>query len=202
MQFDFIAPFYDFISRAVFGSTLEKAKTALFGNITNGSTVLFIGGGSGSSLQTLLKQKENLTIDYVDPSQKMILLAKNRVGNSQYVKFYQLPIEKFVGVDYDVIITEFFFDLFDEAKIQELMELIRLKLNNDGKWIDSDFRKPPSRRHKLLMKMMYWFFKITTNLTTDKLVNTKPLFNEAGLKIITKYKLKSGFVTSQLITPS
>ena len=128
MQFDLIAPYYDKLSRIVFGSTLEQAKISQFCNIKAGSTILFIGGGAGTSLKTLLNLRKNLTIDYVEPSQKMIFLAKKKVSNFIDFRFHARAIEEFDGTGYDIIITEFFFDLFEASKIQELIKLIKLKL--------------------------------------------------------------------------
>lgn len=199
MQFDFVAPYYDSISKLVFGSVIEKTKTSLFSNITHRSKVLFIGGGSGYSLERLLNTKENLVIDFVDPSHKMILKAKNRVKDSSVVNFHQIHIEEFSGDAYDFVITEFFFDLFGQKKIIELVRIISSKINKNGNWIDTDFREPSNFNNKIILKLMYQFFKITVNIDSNKLVYTKPIFKNAGLKIIVEEKSSTGFISSQLI---
>lgn len=199
MQFDFVAPYYDFISKLVFGSVIEQTKTSLFSNITHGSKVLFIGGGSGYSLERLLISRKNLVIDFVDPSRKMILKAKNRVKDSSEVNFHQIHIEEFSGDAYDFVITEFFFDLFGQKRIIELVRIISSKINKKGNWIDTDFREPSYFKNKIILKLMYQFFKITVNIASNKLVYTKPIFKNAGLKIIGEEKSSTGFISSQLI---
>jgi ubiquinone/menaquinone biosynthesis C-methylase UbiE len=200
MRFNFIAPYYDLLSKLIFGTKIEKLKVSFFNRIPANSNVLFIGGGSGTSLQTLLQIRNNVSIDYVEPSSKMIKKAIKRVGGSTNIHFHQLNIEEFEGVDYDVIITEYFFDLFDEFKIYELVEMIGLKLNRNGKWIDTDFRAPNTFKDRLLLKTMYLFFKLTVNLKTNNLVSTNQLFLNAGLEILGENTACEGFSTSRLIT--
>lgn len=196
MQFDFVAPYYDFISKLVFGSVIEKTKTSLFSRITHGSKVLFIGGGSGYSLEILLNTKKNLVIDFVDASHKMILQAKNRVKESSDIKFHQIHIEEFSGDSYDFVITEFFFDLFDEKKIVELVKIISSKTNKKGNWIDTDFRESLNFKNKIILKLMYQFFKITIKIASNKLVYTKPIFKKAGFQIIAEKKSHTSFISS------
>lgn len=199
MQFDFIAPYYDAISRIVFGTVLEKAKITHFGNITNGSRVLFIGGGSGSSLASLLQTRDDLKTDFVDSSQKMISIAKKRVLDSFNVSFYHIPVEQFDGSSYDFIITEFFFDLFDKNKTKELIEIIASKLTKDGKWIDTDFRESSKLKNKIILKLMYKFFNISAKLKSNKLVHTNLFFIKAGYEITHECKFNSGFISSRLL---
>ena len=199
MRFDFIAPYYDFISKLVFVDVLEKSKVSQFSNISKGSKVLFVGGGSGSSLNMLLKTSSNLEIDFVEPSQKMISIAKGRIGSTSCVNFHQIGIENFNGSSYDVIITEFFFDLFDKESIQLLIKGIGSKLNTNGKWIDTDFRIPQGRINKIILTVMYLFFKITAGVVIQKLTSTKNLFSRAGFEIGNEKKFRDGFISSRLI---
>ncbi len=200
MEFNTIAPYYDTLSRMVFGNTLEKAKVSLYDHIKNGSTILFIGGGSGSSLQALLKLRKNLTIDFVESSGKMISKAKNRAKNTSVVNFYHKPVEEFEGLNYDYVITEFFLDLFEEPKIKDLIEIISFKLANNGKWIDTDFRQPSKYKGKFILKLMYWFFNIIANVASTKLVCAKPLLQTAGFDICLEKESKSKYISSRLIT--
>lgn len=183
----------------VFGGVIEKAKVANYNAISNGSNILFIGGGSGISLVKLLSLEKNLTIDYVDASQKMIVIAQRRVGESEGLNFYHTPIEKFDGAGYDFIITEFIFDLFTKEEIGKLVRLINSKLKIGGFWIDTDFRKPILMEDRILLKLMYYFFKATSAINTSNLVETKPIMIKEGFKIKKNLKFKSGFISSYFI---
>ncbi len=160
MQFNSIAKYYTTLSSLVFRSTLEIAKTSLFAKIPEGSKILIIGGGTGISLRALVQLKPRAQIDFVETSEQMILRAKRKVNLKPSVTFVQSPIEGFEGGGYDVIITEFFFDLFKKEKIDQLIPTIALKLNPKGYWIDTDFRKTDKVFHKILLSTMYLFLKL------------------------------------------
>ena len=199
MQFDFISKYYDTLNTLVFGSVIYKAKISLFDDIKDGSTILFVGGGSGLSLVPLLNKRPNVKIDFIDSSRKMILKAKDRIPIDSNVAFHPIEIEQFEGITYDYIITEFFFDLFDKNQIIEIIEGLMKKGNSRGIWIDTDFRKPINFKSKFTLNLMYFFFKITANLKTNELVSTQPLFENNGLKIRKEVKFNAGFISSQLI---
>lgn len=198
MQFNFVATYYDVLSRIVFGGVLDKAKVALFDRIKNGDKVLFIGGGAGNSLKRLLELKPELKIDFVDSSNKMTLKASKGVDLNSTVCFYAMPIENFEGVNYDVIITEFFFDLFNQNKCEELMVFIAPKLNKHGVWIDTDFRNTSNRRHYLLLKLMYLFFRVMAQVSNSNLYNNSLLFKSRGFRLKKNLRFKEGFISSCL----
>ena len=198
MQFNFIAKYYTFISRAVFGNSLEKAKVSLFNNIPDNAKVLIIGGGTGVSLAFLNRLKPQLIIHFVEASSEMVKIAKSKIDTGQ-VDFYYSTIEDFGGGNYDVIITEFFLDLFSENEIKSYIHLITHKLSKNGVWFDTDFRATNSLSKKALLKIMYLFFRIFSNVKVDKLIATKKIIESKGLIITKEKKFKSGFITSRLI---
>jgi len=199
MQFDFISLYYDRLSKLVFGAALENAKTSLYANIPNGAKLLFVGGGTGLPLLTLLSKNQNLKIDFVDSSNKMIAIAKKRTESYTNVKFHTVDIKQFAGDSYDFIITEFFFDLFTKDSCVKLIASLSKKLNRNGVWIDTDFRKPQNIKSRLILKSMYQFFKIFAKVETNILVNTMPIFEAKGYRIKKERKFNSGFISSQLI---
>lgn len=197
MQFDVIAPLYAHLSRFVFGKAMFYSKTAFFHTIPDDAHILLVGGGSGESLQQLLQDKPNTSIDFVDSSKKMISLAQNRVEFSKKVNFYHCNIDKFNHSTYDVIITEFFFDLFQQREVAYLVSKIAPMLNPTGIWIDTDFRISKAWHHQILMQIMYFFFRITAGVKNTKLVDMNTAFKRGGLTIT----LKSGgtFFTSWML---
>ncbi len=199
MQFDFIAKYYAFTSTLVFGRSLEIAKASLFTRIPSTAKVLFIGGGTGTSLKKLVSLKPQAHIDFVETSEQMILRAAQKVSSESLVNFFHSSIEEFEGGGYDVIITEFFFDLFEKEKIETLVSIIAPKLSSKGCWIDTDFRKPDKVFHKILLGTMYLFFKLTSKIEVNGLVETKLIMSENGFRVLNEEKSNSGFISSQLL---
>jgi ubiquinone/menaquinone biosynthesis C-methylase UbiE len=198
MQFDTVAPYYNMLSKIVFANEISRAKTSQFNSIKIKTRVLFIGGGTGDSLSFLLSRNKELEIDFVDPSEKMMLRARKLNTNSINVNFFQLRIEDFEGGEYDVVITEFFFDLFEKEKIKTLIDQISLKLTTNGIWIDTDFRKPVKFVDKYLLRIMYFFFKVYAGIESSSLNEVEPIFTQAGLVIKKEHKSSTGFITSRL----
>lgn len=198
MQFNFIAKYYSFISRVAFGKSLETAKVSLFNEIPDNARVLLIGGGTGVSLSFLGKLKPHIKIDFVDVSDEMIKLAKIKPYTDR-VNFFCTSIEDFVGDDYDVIITEFFLDLFKATEVQEYIKLVKQKLSDTGVWIDTDFRITKSFSNKILLKIMYLFFRLFSNVRVGRLIYTNNLIQSQGLLISKEHKFKLEFITSRLI---
>ncbi len=184
----------------MYGTTLEIAKISLFCKIPTHANVLFIGGGTGTSLKTLVLLQPNVQVDYVEVSEQMSMRAKAQMNFADGINFINLPIEKFKGEKYDVIITEFFFDLFTKDKIKQLMPHIMLKLNIDGCWIDTDFRPTTKLAQRVILKMMYLFFNLTVGLKTLSLVDVQKLYPTNSFTLTIEKKYKKGFVTSRLFT--
>ncbi len=200
MQFNFIAKYYTLLSKLVFGTALETAKISLFYKIPNQAKVLFIGGGAGNSLKMLLLLKPNVHVDFVEVSEQMMARAKKQMDFANTIKFINAPIEEFKEEKYDVVITEFFFDLFTKENIQQLIPHIVSKLNADGCWIDTDFRLTAKLTQRVLLKIMYVFFNLTAGLKTLRLVDLQQLYPTNGFTLTLEKKYKKGFVSSRFLT--
>lgn len=198
MQFNFIAKYYTFVSRLAFGNVLEVAKTSMYHKLPNNAKVLLIGGGTGVSLAYLLKLDAGLKIDYVDASSEMIKLAKLRVPKAD-VNFMCTAFEDHGSAGYDVIITEFFFDLFTVAQIEEYIGSIKTKLGKNGVWIDTDFRLSNNLGNKILIKIMYLFFRVVSGVKAGSLVDCSPVRKANGFILSEEKKFKSGLITSRLL---
>ncbi len=200
MQFNFIAKYYTLLSKLVFGTALETAKTSLFYKIPAQAKVLFIGGGTGTSLKALVLLKPNVQVDFVEVSEQMMERAKKQMDFANTINFISSPIEEFKGEKYDVLITEFFFDLFTKDKIMQLMPHIMLKLNVGGCWIDTDFRPTAKLPQRVLLKIMYLFFNVTVGLKTLSLADVQKLYPPNSFTLTLEKKYKKGFVTSRFLT--
>jgi len=186
-NYDKIATNYDLISRIIFGKNLVEAQVCLLKYVPNNSRVLIAGGGTGWILEEFTKiHPQGLIIDYVESSAKMIALSKKRNYASNKINFINLPIENYsTDEKYDIILTPFFFDNFTVNKIQTIFNRLNNLLKNDGTWLYVDFVYDENKKplwQKALLKIMYLFFRITSKIETQELVNMefffKPLYNK------------------------
>ena len=173
-NYDHIAGFYDRLSRLVFGSSIVRAQVCLLPFIPAGARILIIGGGTGWILEEIAAlHPQGLTIDYIESSAKMIAISQKRNRQKNSVQFIHQPIEDYVlTTPYDVIITPFLFDNFPKDKIAYIFEKLHAYLKSNGLWLYADFTSGTGNPfwQKILLRIMYLFFRVTGAIETQKLI--------------------------------
>ena len=200
-NYDKIAWFYDLLSRLVYGKYIIKSQVCLLKYVPTNSNILIVGGGTGWILEELSTlYNSGLTIDYVESSAKMIALSKKRWAGDNMVHYINLPIENFTaGHPYDVIMTPFLFDNFQPDKATLVFNNLSRQLKNNGIWLYADFVYNETEGtwwQKLLLKIMYLFFRITCNIETSEIENMEGLFKGHYQKIFESW-FYGKFIRSQ-----
>lgn len=173
-NFNRIAGVYDFLKRLVFGKQLEKAHNHFLNQISSNSKILLIGGGTGKILTNFDSSHQ---IKYLELSGDMIEKAKNMNSNTN-VGFINADVLEWTTNDkFDYIITPFVLDCFNEVQLNLILSKLKTTLNKGGEWIQTDFY-PKKRMHRFLIKIMYGFFRVTTNLKTTELADFDSLFKK------------------------
>jgi ubiquinone/menaquinone biosynthesis C-methylase UbiE len=180
-NYDSIAGIYDFLSRLIFGRQIVKAQVCLLKYVPPGSSILIAGGGTGWILERVAEEyPRGLTIDYVESSRRMIALSQKRNFKENAVNFIHVPIEDFTtDKQYDVIITPFLFDNFRIDKLEFIFAKSDAMLKTNGLWLYADFVYDKSPNHlwqRLLLKAMYLFFRITSTVEAQELINMDKYF--------------------------
>ncbi len=190
-NFDFVAPFYDVLARIIFGKNIKTAQTHFLNHIPNDAHILILGGGSGVILKEIFAQKNSRQILYIEKSKKMIALSKKQLTKLQLeqVVFAQDMGENINQV-FDVIITNFFLDVFEKTGLENMMKLLRGLLSEDGIWLFTDFKNQNIWWQKMLLKLMFTFFRLFANLESKQLYDFEELFDACGM---TSLKSKSFF---------
>ena len=122
MNCDRIARRYRWFEYAGFGRELERRREAFLSDVSDTRRVLALGDGDGRALAALLAAAPNACVDYIDVSACMLALARARAG-AEHVNYRcedaraaPLPIAQ-----YDLIVTHFFLDCFDETELEPLI---------------------------------------------------------------------------------
>ena len=187
-NYDTIAPVYDFISRMVFGKAIVNAQVGLLKCLPVGDyRVLSVGGGTGWILEELAKQRASgLTVDFVEASNEMIQLSKKRNCGGNSVNFIHCAIEDFKAPFlYQAVLTPFVLDNFEEEKAKQVFTQLDKVLAKDGLWLYADFVYDKTNSpawQKGLLKLMYFFFRVTTKIETNRLVNIDTYFKKGYSK--------------------
>lgn len=200
-NYDAIAPWYDKLSRLVFGKAQVHAQTALLTYIPPGSKVLIIGGGSGWILEELAHvHPSGLQITYVEISAKMLELSRRRHLGGNKIRFVQQAVEDFSATEtFDVVFTPFLFDNFTTAKAQSVFDLLHALLRQKGLWMFVDFQYSHSKNswwQKILLHTMLAFFKIVSRIEATTLVNMEPIFAAKNYRVLFNRKSFGSFIHS------
>ncbi|MBS1689024.1 MAG: class I SAM-dependent methyltransferase [Bacteroidetes bacterium] len=200
-NYDRIAVLYDQLSFLFFGRAQRNAQLALLGHIEPGSNILIVGGGTGWILQEIAKRyPTGLCITYVEISQNMIQLSRGRDIAANAVQFINEAIENFTPtIAFDIIMTGFLFDNFSDDKANIIFSLLHSWLKTGGKWLFTDFDQEQAQRHhwqKLMLSAMYFFFRRVCNVEAKRLINIKPMFNNAGYKALSHVETYQRFIYS------
>jgi tRNA (cmo5U34)-methyltransferase len=197
--FNRIAPVYDLLTRIVFGSAMKKAQVHFFDQVSHRAKVLIIGGGTGWIARELLNIKPLTLITYIDASDKMISKAKTLLSAFNTVRFihgteHDIP----EGQVYDVVITNFYFDLFSDHVLSENISLIGRHLSAEGKWLVADFIDHNKRWQKAMLSVMYGFFQITASLAAVSLPDWRRCMLKKGFREMGSEEFYGGFIRSSV----
>ncbi len=181
-NYDTIAFVYDRVARLVFGHTLIDAQQYLVEAIPPGARVLIAGGGTGWILETIAAHHPaGLHITYIDASEKMIALARKRKAGGNEVAFIAADIQQAQLADgYDVVFTAFFLDNFDQQSAEVVFNKVHMALVPGGQWLYADFQNTTAPAHKVLLRIMYMFFRLLCRIPARELPDIQGSFKKYG----------------------
>jgi ubiquinone/menaquinone biosynthesis C-methylase UbiE len=206
-NYDAVAPFYDSLSRLVFGRSHVNAQIEQLKNIPVGARILIAGGGTGWVLEEIARvHASGLVITYVEISAKMIGRAKKRASGNNIVHFVHAGIEQFTPPGkFDVIHTAFLFDNFSASRVNLVFNQLDDLLEEGGLWLFCDFKLKPQDRFgwkHIMLKMMYLFFRLLARVEAKKLHEVEALFGSKNYQIISRKAHYRGFIASIIFRKS
>ncbi len=197
-DFDRIAFAYDRLTKLVFGNAIIHSQKFFLHRIPEGSNVLILGGGTGWILTELLKIKKNVNVCYIDASKNMLAMAKEKLIPREQIQFI-LGTENDIPSEhkFDCIITNFYFDLFTDESLPVALNKIKQALALNAKWIATDFVEIRWWQ-KLMLKAMHFFFKLMSNVESQKLPEWNKALQAIGGKLVDSRNFYRGFIQTSL----
>lgn len=193
-NFDSIARFYDQLAGLVFGRAIKRSQALFLDQIKAGDHILIIGGGTGHVLLEIDKLNVPVSIDYIELSEAMLIKSRQQeLSNNVEVNYSKGSTEKLSGT-YDVIITQYFLDQFNPINLAAIINKLSRHQDKGGKWILADFTKTKIWWQRVLLKLMYLFFKLTTRIDADDLTDPIPYLSENRYHTVAVKKLYSGMI--------
>ncbi len=194
-SFNLVAPYYDRLAGLVYGQSIRKAQTVHLNRIPPKAKILVIGGGTGWWLKQLLAHSPDCTIWYVDSSEKMLQQARAYAKGCSRVMFICGNQKHIPAMVFDVVITYFFLDLFEGKSLRDMVIQLKKKLTKGGVWIVSDF-VDDRFWHRILLFLMYWFFKVVGAIDSTRLANWRVAMKSQQLECIEQAFFYRGFILS------
>lgn len=170
-NYNLIAPIYTFLNKLVFLGCIQKSQIAFLSQLPSKGEVLFIGGGSGETLKKIVQEHPDLKIDYIDKSEKMISLSREKLIHfpNHHVNFIIGNEQAITKDKYDIIMTFYYLDLFGPEKLDDIHALLSNKLRTGGIWLISDFSTAKNWWQKTIEFFMFSFLKITTSIESKEI---------------------------------
>lgn len=191
MNYAPIAPWYQPLSRIVFGDTLIRAQRLALEAVSPDSRLLIAGGGDGEILKHL--QGWSGTIDFVEISEAMLRLARSKAVPP--TRFIHQDIFNFLpDHTYDVMLFPFLLDNFLPEEVKKLIVRLHPFLTKEGQVIIIDYTETPSFLQKILLRAMYFFFRIVANVRVKTLPPIEKIMQENGFHKTRSMHLYGGFV--------
>ena len=186
----------------VYGKALINAQVYLVKHIPAGAHILIVGGGTGWVLEEITKiHPSSLSITYIDASAKMTTLANTRRIGENKVTFITSPIESVILDNvFDVVLTPFLFDNFTDNSLRKIFSTIDNYTKPGAKWLHCDFQNTNVFWQKCLLKIMYFFFRISCGIEAARLPDTDACFAANGYEITKQNAFMKGFVMSTIYT--
>jgi SAM-dependent methyltransferase len=193
-QFNKIAFVYDMIAALVFGKSIKRAQEYFLKDVPDTSIVLILGGGTGWLAKELLKKKPNCRIVYIDASSKMIELARKKTGNSAQINFIHGTEKDIPQIKFDVVITNFFLDMFELGSLSNVTGRIKSSMEKDSIWIATDFIDEGKWWQKMLLKLMYAFFNRVSKIESRALPDWQDAIKVQAMKGVETRSYYAGFI--------
>jgi tRNA (cmo5U34)-methyltransferase len=202
-SFDSIAWCYDFLAGLVFGNRIKQSQRVLLHEIKAYDKVLIIGGGTGWILDEILNRTTFVRIDYIEHSTQMLKKARAALNPK-----YKAQVEFILGDEsavlekstYDVVIAFYFFDLFKEEHLDSVVSIVSKSLKLSGRLLYADFNITPTSRwfHKILVKVMYMFFRYLCGIEALQLVGMEAVFYKYSFVRKKSISSSNGLILSEV----
>jgi ubiquinone/menaquinone biosynthesis C-methylase UbiE len=182
-RFNVLAKYYDALAHLVFGRSIRKAQLVYLTEIPSRADVLMLGGGTGYLLEQLMMVHPDCRVWYVEASSSMIRQAAERTRRfHERITFIHgtennIPSQ----LQFDVVVLDFFLDLFNELTLQATVEHLKQTTAPGGIWLITDFTKTGKWWHAVLLTLMYRFFGVLCGIEARVLPPWEAVLQQNGL---------------------
>jgi ubiquinone/menaquinone biosynthesis C-methylase UbiE len=206
MNFQRLAVHYHWMEIIFAGGLMQRCRTAFLSRTTDCRRALLVGEGTGKFLAELLRTNSQIQIVCVEHCAGMIQQMRRRLAAEKLdvsrVEFKQMDILDWLppSEKFDLIVTNFFLDCFPAGQIERLVPKLAGSTIVEAIWLLADFREPERGwrrwRAKMILTMLYAFFKLATSLPANWLTPPDQFLTKAGFHLVDRRFASFGLVHS------
>jgi hypothetical protein len=202
-NFNLIARPYRWLEYLTLGRALERCRLHFLPLLFDQKHALVLADGDGRFLAALLTANRHLHADAIDTSETMLQLLSHRcAASADRLQTHHTSALAFAPTGpYDLVVTHFFLDCLSQSDLETLAARIGPALAPKALWLVSDFHIPSSPMRlpaRILVRALYFSFRILTGLRTTHLPDHATALTQAGLTRIAHYRSLAGLLTTEL----
>ncbi len=194
MNFNRVAPYFERLEKIIFNKQMQRCRTAFIKRLPPAKKIALVGEGNGLFLLELLQHCDCEQIHYLDSSQTMLELARKRLEGfskdaSRRVQFYccDLTRETMPDENYDLVVTNFFLDVFDKQSLNDSITKIAASCSTNAVWLYADFQISGRIYQRIRafawIKIMYVFFRFVAQIQAQKLIDPSEMLEQHGFRL-------------------
>lgn len=204
MNFDRLAPHYDWMEAVTAGDRLQRARTHWLGALEGRRHILSAGEGHGRFAAACAARLPGSKLTCLEASAGMLARAQERtrpLGDAiQWIHTDVLAWS--TEAKFDAIVTCFFLDCFRPEEMDRIVARLARAATPDAAWLVVDFALPsagPARwRAQAVHWLMYGFFRVTVSLPARRLAPPDGLLARHGFRLTGSQEFNWGLIRASL----
>lgn len=189
--FNAVAPYYSRIRSVCYGQSMKRIQTMRTFD-ESGTNHLIVGDGCGDLCVHLLTENDNAQATALDISAEMLQRLKMRMQETpdrlKRVTAIRADFFTFSQVHaFDVIHFPFFFDLWNDERIEQTLNELRINCHPGVKLHVVDYNPQMlTLKDKALVPLLYLFFNRITKTNRYQVPELQLLADKAGWSVVDK----------------
>ncbi len=203
MNFDRLAPHYDWLEALTAGGRLQRARTAWLGELAGCRRILSAGEGHGRFAAACAARFPAAEITCVEASPRMLDRARKKTSPTTNIRWLCGDLLAWApDGKYDAVVTCFFLDCFPPEKLAAVVAKLAACATADAVWLVVDFSLPPQGlarwRAQAVHSLMYAFFRRAVALPARRLTPPDPLLQAHGFRLAARREAEWGLLHADL----
>jgi len=211
VNFDRLAPHYDWMEAVTAGGLLQRARTHWMGELSGCRRVLSVGEGHGRFAAAFLQSVPEAKLTCIEACARMAARARRRIdripGAAGRVEMVVADVRQWKAPadagGFDGVVTCFFLDCFEPETLARVVERLAAGAAPECRWLNVDFALPARPgfwrwRAAVVHALMYWFFRQAVGLPARRLTVPDPLLQKAGFRLVGRAEFDRGLVRADL----